>query len=389
MEKNAMRDLSDGYVVGITIYIPADGDPNFFANGLRQNVIFLYQLFAADPKCKRVFLLNHGDGELSPNKEIPGVPREALVRTPTVLDQLDLVIGIGAAIDRETVMQLRVRGCKFVAYKAGNAAVISMEAILSHPPRGDAEPYFDYDFWDEIWMIPQHIHTYKGWAETVYRCEVKEVPQIWGTLFIDTMSETVKLRNGFKGGGAWRVGVMDPNITVMKTSHMPMLVCEAAYRLKPDLFKAAYITNAIQFRAQPHFKSFAGALTITKAGILTAEPRFVGIEFLANHCDAVVTHHWENGLNYLYYEVLHGDYPLIHNSEFLKDFGYYYSSFDAEGGARVLIDAWENHDGNLASYRKNNARLFEKLNPASAYAIGVHSDLARALMGKPGARKAS
>ena len=57
---------------------------------------------------------------------------------------------------------------------------------------------------------------------------------------------------------------------------------------------------------------------------MSFEQRFVSADFLTNHCDAVVTHHWENGLNYLYYEVLHGGYPLVHNSACLKDWGYYY-----------------------------------------------------------------
>ena len=77
---------------------------------------------------------------------------------------------------------------------------------------------------------------------------------------------------------------------------------------------------------------------------MTIEPRFVSPQFLANHCDAVVTHHWENGLNYLYYEVLYGGYPLIHNSEFLKDYGYYYDDFDAESGADALLSARAEHD---------------------------------------------
>ena len=94
-----------------------------------------------------------------------------------------------------------------------------------------------------------------------------------------------------------------------------------------------FITNAWQFREKPHFQSLAVSLEASKAGVMTAEGRFVGPQFIANHCDAIVTHHWENGLNYLYYEVLFGGYPLIHNSEFLRDYGYYYKDFDAESSA--------------------------------------------------------
>ena len=61
--------------------------------------------------------------------------------------------------------------------------------------------------------------------------------------------------------------------------------------------------------------------------------RFPVYELLGQFVDTVVVHHWENGLNYLYYDVLYGGYPLIHNSEFLKDVGYYFDAFDVQSGA--------------------------------------------------------
>ena len=369
------------YTIGITIFVMADGQLGLFENGLRQNVLFLYLLFLNSPNCERVYLLNHGDGETPIVPENLGIAPGAIVRTAEVIDQLDYVIGIGAAIDRPTVEALKARGCKLICYKGGNGGVISMEAIVAKPnPRPDAELYFDHDYYDAIWMTPQHIHTYRGWCELIYRCPVHEVPQVWSPLLIETTDPAVRARFGYKPTKApWRVGVMDPNITVMKTSHMPMLVCEAAFRRQPEAFKAMYITNGWPYRDDPHFRSFSVSLTASKAGVMTIEPRFQSSHFLADHCDAVVTHHWENGLNYLYYEVLYGDYPLIHNSEFLKDYGYYYKDFDAESGADALLTAHAEHDRQLEDYRRRNAVLLERLNPATPETIAVHERLLFAL----------
>jgi hypothetical protein len=165
----------------------------------------------------------------------------------------------------------------------------------------------------------------------------------------------------------------------MKTSHMPMLVCEAAYRKKPALFEAIYVTNALQFMNHAHFNSFARRLQCFKDNIATVEPRFITADFLAHHADAVVTHHWENGLNYLYYDVLFGNYPLIHNSEFLAEYGYYYESFDAESGGVALLDALETHDRNLDEYKTRNARLFDFLDPTKPNTIAVHEKLLEAI----------
>lgn len=375
-KRRTAQGFEPGYTIGITLFVKADGDLGLFENGLRQNVLFLYLLFKNSPNCARVYLLNHGDGDHPRIPENLGIDPDAVVRTPQVIDQLDYVIGAGAAIDRETAMALRQRGCRMICYKGGNGAVISIEAMAAKPQRADAELYFDHDYYDAIWMTPQHIHTYKGWCETMYRCPVSEIQQIWAPLLIETADPHVRDNFGYHATGEpWRVGVMDPNITVMKTSHMPMLVCEVAYRRRREAFRAMYITNALHFKDEDHFRSFAVSLEASKAGVMTIEQRFVSSHFLTNHCDAVVTHHWENGLNYLYYEVLYGAYPLIHNSEFLKDYGYYYRDFDAESGAEALLRAFDEHDRDLEAYRRRNAPLLRRLNPTTPETIDAHEQL--------------
>lgn len=368
------------YNIGITIYVGANGELGLYENGLRQNVLFLRNMFAASPLCKRVYLLNHGDGELG---DIPvGVPlaREDIVRTPALTEHLDYVIVLGAAMDEPSVRKLRAQGTKIISYKGGNGIVISMEAIIARPPRNDAERYFDRDFFDAIWMTPQHLHTYKSYCETIYRCPVFEVPQVWQPLFLEARIAALTQPFGYQRATPdaprkRRIGILDPNITVMKTSHMPLLVCEAAFRQRPELFQAIYTTNAIQFMQNQHFVSFANKLEIFKSKVATVEPRFVTADFLANHADAVVTHHWENGLNYLYYDVLYGGYPLIHNSEFLRDVGYYYDSFDAESGGNALLQALTEHDHNFDAYQQQCQRLLQRVSATDERNIAHHEAL--------------
>lgn len=367
---------SDGYTVGISIFVDQAGRLALFENGLRQNVLFLYHLFRAAPRCKRVFLLNHGDAEPRDPLGEAGIPPETIVRTPTVLDELDCVISVGAALDRESVAALKARKVPIIGYKCGNGGVIAMEAMCADPPRGDAERYFDADYFDAIWMTPQHVHTYRGWCRTVYRAPVAVVPQIWSPYFIDSRPAEVRGRFGYRPGKRpWRVGVLDPNITVMKTSHVPMLVCDSAYRQAPEAFAAVYITNGAPHAGNAHFAGFHKALHSGRDGKMTLEPRFVGVDMIADHCDAVVTHHWQNGLNYLYYEVLHGGYPLVHNSAFLRDFGYYYPDFDAEAGGEALLRAWREHDTRLETYRRDVAALVAGLDPEAPANIALHERL--------------
>ena len=376
--KAGPAEAAAGYTIGITIFVNRDGTLGLFENGLRQNVLFLYQMFLAAPGCKQVFLLNHGDGEPTNPLVEAGIPADTIVRSHQVLDQLDYVISVGSALDPLTVEQLKARNVPIISYRCGNGGVIAMEAMCAQPPRGDAERYFDAGYFDAIWMTPQHLHTYRGWCETVFRAPVEAVPQIWSPFFVDQRPAHVRASYGFSAKGRpWRIGILDPNITVMKTSHMPMLVCEAAYRQAPAEFSAIYVTNSVQFARHGHFAAFHASLEAAKAGVMTLEPRYVGIDMIAEHCDAVVTHHWENGLNYLYYEVLHGGYPLVHNSSFLKDYGYYYGDFDAEDGARQLLRAIAGHEANLESYRQAVSGLVATLDPASIENIHLHENLLR------------
>jgi Protein of unknown function (DUF2827) len=364
------------YRIGITADVMEDGSFAFFSNGLRQNVLFLCRMFDASPRCCEVLLLIN-----RPALELPPTFGFSKVKVELVNDlakglEIDFLLIAGTAMDPSAVKMLRSKGVRTIFYKAGNAAIISIESTISENPDKDGERYLDYDCFDEIWMTPQHEHTYKGWCETIYNCAVKIVPQIWDPSFIDTKPLKVLENFGYKPGKrSWKLGILDPNITVMKTSHFPAMVCEHAYRLVPDRIEAIYITNSIQFADHAHFRGFVRTLESYKAGKMTVEGRFVTWDFLAHFADAVVTHHWENGLNYLYYEVLFGNYPLIHNSEFLRDYGYYYETFEPESGAAALVRALENHDTTLADYKVKVSSLLASLSPLAPANIRLHEAL--------------
>jgi hypothetical protein len=82
---------------------------------------------------------------------------------------------------------------------------------------------------------------------------------------------------------------------------------------------------------------------------------------MAHFGDCIVSHHWENGQNYLYYEALYGGYPLIHNSEFIRDLGYFYPDFDCQAGGEALVRAFESHDKNLNDYKAKAADFLKTL----------------------------
>lgn len=365
-----------GYTIGITISFNDDGSYPVFNNGLRQNVLFLYKLFKSSKNCGRVYLIYQG--VVVPNVfpiELE-IDMADVIKMDRVLDDLDYVISIGSAISISLLSELRDRGVKLISYRGGNGAIISMEAMVSFPNTQRAELHFDHGYYDQVWTTPQHMNTNAGWCRTLYRCPVYEVPQIWSPDLLRFAKSGRNFDFGYVPGKPnWAIGVLDPNNTVMKTSHQPMLAIEMFFRQYPSLVRAALITNTLHLKENHHFSSFAKKLTAVQKGKMTFEDRFVGYEFMAKYCDCVVTHNWENELNYLYYEVLWGGYPLIHNSTLLKEYGYFYNSFDAIAGGIAIATAFEHHDRNLPEYRKSLTRLFRALDPESKSNIDLHEHL--------------
>jgi hypothetical protein len=121
------------------------------------------------------------------------------------------------------------------------------------------------------------------------------------------------------------------------------------------------VCNTLHLKENSALVRFATSLDIVKHGVTTFEGRFAIYEYMAHYGDCIISHHWENGQNYLYYEALYGGYPLIHNSEFIRDLGYFYPDFDCQAGGKALVRAFETHDKNLEDYKVKAAGFLKML----------------------------
>jgi hypothetical protein len=131
------------------------------------------------------------------------------------------------------------------------------------------------------------------------------------------------------------------------------------------------VLNTLHMKDNVQFVHFANRLDIVSHGVASFEGRLTVYEYMAIHADCVVSHQWENAQNYLYYEVLYGGYPLVHNSPMIRDYGYYYPEFDAQEGGRALLRAFEVHDRELAAYHRKSRELLAEVdigNPANVEA---------------------
>lgn len=328
--------------IGVTLYL-SDQPRSIWESGGMQQCVFLMSALRAVPGVETVYAVNAGDGTKLHTGM--GATGEGLcpVRFDEIKDEVDVLVQCGAQLNATQLGYLRLRGCATVAYKFGNEFVIATEKAI----RGGTSPNrFDANCFDEVWTIPQHEATCAAYWETLYRAPVRVMPHVWEPTFIDGAAGSLgeDVRFGYvPGRESKRIAIYEPNINIVKTAIVPLLLCENAYRADRSAMEHVYVACGLGIKESLAFQRFATALDLVRDHRCSFEGRWPFPWFQAKHADVVVAHQWECALNYAYYEALHGHYPLIHNSPLLPA-GYRYDGFDSVGGSRVLLDALANHD---------------------------------------------
>uniref|UniRef100_UPI001CC5C764 DUF2827 family protein n=1 Tax=Burkholderia diffusa TaxID=488732 RepID=UPI001CC5C764 len=75
------------------------------------------------------------------------------------------------------------------------------------------------------------------------------------------------------GRRPWNLATLEPNISVVKSCHYPMLACDEFYRAHPDAVRHLFVVNSMQMKAHPTFVHFANSLDLVRQQKATFEPR--------------------------------------------------------------------------------------------------------------------
>ena len=352
--------------VGVTLAL-RHGAQSIWENGIFQNCAFLVQALQQSPVvAQAVLLVNRAQvGEVSDGLLLHDTGLR-LMGLDEALQQLDVVIEMSAQLDDEWALQLRQRGGRYVAMRVGNDYVIDVErALFGLPPAGlcSAKHY------DAVWTLPQYAGSCADYFSIMARAPVRELPHLWSPMFVQRGVATLPPGTRFAyqpGRARWRVACFEPNVCIVKTGLVPLLACERAYRMRPARIDAVHMCNMRAMREHRGFAELAERLDIVREGVAAFHARYPTCEFMAGFGDCVVSHQWENEQNYLYYELLWGAYPLVHNSRRLRYVGYHYEDFDCESAAQALLRAMERHDHELPGYRDAARALLRTLHPTYA-----------------------
>jgi len=175
---------------------------------------------------------------------------------------------------------------------------------------------------------------------------------------------------------------MEPNIDVVKYCMYPILIVENLYRENNMIFEHLYVTNADQIKTNKYFIKLMNHLDIIQNKIASFESRFITPYFLSIYTDVVISHQWENPLNYAYLDTLYLGYPLVHNAHMIKDCGYYYNDNNIEEGSYMLKIALTEHDKNIDIYNLNSQMVLQKYSTDNKESIKIYDSLIDNLFNK-------
>lgn len=359
--------------VGVTLHI-RNGTQSLWENGIFQNCLFLVMLLQRAPHVGEVYLVHGGDGSMEQRQQLlDGLPF-ACLSMEEARDVLDIAIEMSAQLDSEWVRSFRDKGGKTIAAHVGNDYAIDAERVIFDKPHGhlmSGSPYH------ALWTLPEYWRTCVPYYTAAMRIPTTPMPHLWSPIVIERAIQTLPAEQpyGYQSGAAsWRLAIFEPNLSVVKTSFIPLLACDVAHRQNPHAIDRIYAMNTAALQAHPSMQGFCDALDIHRHGLIQFENRAATYEVMAKLANAVVSHQWENAQNYLYYELLWGGYPLIHNSPFVGDAGcgYYYPDFDCEQGGQAILRALAQHDANLVDYRRRAQTYLNTVDPYNPENIATY-----------------
>jgi hypothetical protein len=370
--------------IGITIGLHHVAE-TLWNNGIKQNAVFLAEALKHCPAVASVVLVN--TTAIAVTAALPwDQARWPTVAFEAAKDSVDVLIELGGQIDAAQTDYLKHRGARLVSYCCGFEYVHAMEAMLFNKPLWGTSLFVNQRY-DDIWMVPQVAHISQPYFEVLRRTEARAVPFVWSPVFLEERARALPDGGVYQPrlhAGARRLSVMEPNIDVVKFCLYPVLIAELAYRARPDAIALLQVTNAERLaRENMEFITLMNQLDLVREHKAVFLGRHETPAFLAQNTDIVVSHQWENPLNYFYLETCWQGYPLVHNAHLCADLGYYYEGNDVAAGSARVLEALDTHDAQALAYRDRQRRLIDRYLPGNPAATDMYNTLLLGLVQRP------
>jgi len=378
-------------------------ESGIFNNGLHQNGYFLYRLLGKIPNVQP-FLIAPDDTLPEENRKIdnllecfgaPVVPmgwfREKY--------RCDVMIQGSYAIAPEQLVSYKKTGTKIIAVVWGHKYAINQETMaFGRLVTTDKDPNINHaaasiirrneGTLDAVWLSPHFTWT-KQYLAASYDMPLHKTftaPYIWDPEIVTRVCKDLPSFNNGEKTPHFRAGdlenkqiyTLEPNINVLKTSLIPFHALELLYKENPDHFDHCYFYGGEILNENPHFHQLLNTSAFFSDG-KTHKVTFNGrtkIPWVYEKAKVQLAHHYDCGLNYTYLEAAYHHHPIVHNSHFMRDMGYYYRGANTHDAAAQLRMALRHQDrDDLDEYNANCDDVVDRFSINNAQNIRGYSTL--------------
>jgi hypothetical protein len=356
--------------IGITLSLTQEHE-SLWVNGIKLNVLnlikTLQQIGGHD-----VYIMETGSVVQDLTKVMWDYKKYPIHKWADKINEVDLIFMLGTSLPSKTILDIKTKrpGVKVVKYQCGNNYVVDMERVI-FDTAGAALPSWDIGH-DETWMIPQQEYQNAEYFKLIYRHkdhQIKTVPFVWDPEHLQNSANVLRAAGkkspGYqaKDRSEKKISIMEPNLNVVKWSMIPIMIAEKMHReFGEGAFKQIYVGSGQRILDSPYYKQMIKTFDIVRhtPPLIKYIGRYPAAVFFAEETDIVISHQWENPLNYAYLDAMHFGYPLVHNADMIKDAGYYYEGFNVGEGYNQLKEAIENHDQNIEAQKKKNQKVLNR-----------------------------
>ena len=257
---------------------------------------------------------------------------------------------------RHLIDKLRHKHTKFICIQYGNE--LTDDIYYSLNPKLKKKPKEEVGPLDQIWTSPHYKQNIPYLITKYKNKNIKIIPYLWDDIFIKRQFNDLNINESFQVFKSKidisSVTIFEPNISFTKTSLIPINIVERFEQTNPKILKRC---NVICGKELTKNEFFPWLITNTdiynkRKNFLKCHQRYPFLYSVYNWGGLVISNQILNELNYIYLESLYLSLPLIHNSKTLKNYGYYYESFDVIKAAENIETILKDHKKNLLKYDK-------------------------------------
>lgn len=235
----------------------------------------------------------------------------------------------------------RLRGKKVVQFHCGNHCLFNAEDVVFN--KHNVVRLLFNSWFTEAWVFKMHYFA-RDYYELLTNKPCKLMPYPWSQsliskymsensldIFCDNTSYTDKLV----------LTCFEPNLNITKTCLCPLLIMNNFYMKHPEKVEKCFLFCSKHLIENKSFKDFLAFLKIAVDSKIEFYPRMAFPEILKQMKDKTlhpvfVGHQIYNDQNYLSLEALYLNYPIVHNSESIRNAGFYYDGWNLHDGVAAL-----------------------------------------------------